>query len=793
MRTASVCPTCSTYENALCVIYDGPTLTTLNIQSQDDLQTILSKIETYALAGVPGSSIVTRDEGVLIDTSCGVLNFVGAGVSASDAGSNVTTITVPGESNDLSTAVTWVNVPDAYITLSSVQQHQSNLTITESQISDLSHYSTWLSLTDTDPASFIGAAGHLVRVNSTPNGLEFVDGSTLFAASSHTHTASEITDFDTEVSNNASVVANTAKVTFPGFTSLAADYGYSEPTHTWIELTDTDPASYAGSANYLVRVNSTPDGLEFVDPSTVIPAVEDTAYGVGWSGNASAASKNAIYNKFESLSFGDVTKVGTPANNQLGVWTGDGTIEGSSQLLLNGSTMTLGTNDTTAGSFGIYGNNLGTGGILYLYNGATGDTTTQYYAMQAVSGRFEITHDAVSFFTYISSTDGLEISPSTVQLTAYGGGTITGTATYMLAVDSSGNIVEEALPAAGGGGSLEEVTEVSTGWRLKEESAANHGNIGDKAVDVSHSSIAGVFGATGAHSFAANERATASGMWSVALGYKATASGLGALCGGYSATGATAGGNNSFVWGGDNTDNSRASCAVFGNSNQVTGTGQTTFIAGNNNEADDTAAAFNENNFATGYTSFAGGMQNYARSFAETALGCWGTDYTPDSTSAHDVDDRILNIGIGTASGSKADGLTLYKSGSLTLQTYGSQTHTGTATYSLAVDTNGNVIEEELGKTVTADTTTTYNFVIGDANNIVTLNNAGAVSAVIPANASVAYAVGTQIDIINLGAGTVTVSITTDTLNQNVGGLTLAQYDKRTITKVATTAWVLSY
>jgi hypothetical protein len=36
-----------------------------------------------------------------------------------------------------------------------------------------------------------------------------------FPPSAHTHTASEITDFDTEVSNNPSVTANTAKVSFP--------------------------------------------------------------------------------------------------------------------------------------------------------------------------------------------------------------------------------------------------------------------------------------------------------------------------------------------------------------------------------------------------------------------------------------------------------------------------------------------------------------------------------------------------------------------------------------------------
>lgn len=37
---------------------------------------------------------------------------------------------------------------------------------------------------------------------------------------------------------------------------------------------------------------------------------------------------------------GDVTKVGTPANNQVGVWTGDGTIEGDADLTFDGSNLT---------------------------------------------------------------------------------------------------------------------------------------------------------------------------------------------------------------------------------------------------------------------------------------------------------------------------------------------------------------------------------------------------------------------------------------------------------------------
>jgi len=38
---------------------------------------------------------------------------------------------------------------------------------------------------------------------------------------------------------------------------------------------------------------------------------------------------------------GDVSKVGTPVNNQVGVWTGDGTIEGDSALTFDTATDTL--------------------------------------------------------------------------------------------------------------------------------------------------------------------------------------------------------------------------------------------------------------------------------------------------------------------------------------------------------------------------------------------------------------------------------------------------------------------
>lgn len=47
MRTADVCPTCSTFINALCVIYDGPYLITMDVSQGDDMQLVIQQIEAY--------------------------------------------------------------------------------------------------------------------------------------------------------------------------------------------------------------------------------------------------------------------------------------------------------------------------------------------------------------------------------------------------------------------------------------------------------------------------------------------------------------------------------------------------------------------------------------------------------------------------------------------------------------------------------------------------------------------------------------------------------------------------
>jgi len=44
MRTAAICPTCATFENALCVLYNGPYLTNIDVNPLDSLEVALGKI-----------------------------------------------------------------------------------------------------------------------------------------------------------------------------------------------------------------------------------------------------------------------------------------------------------------------------------------------------------------------------------------------------------------------------------------------------------------------------------------------------------------------------------------------------------------------------------------------------------------------------------------------------------------------------------------------------------------------------------------------------------------------------
>ena len=92
-------------------------------------------------------------------------------------------------------------------------------------------------------------------------------------------------------------------------------------------------------------------------------------------------------------------------------------------------------------------------------------------------------------------------------------------------------------------------------------------------------------------------------------------------------------------------------------------------------------------------------------------------------------------------------------------------------------------------------TGTTYTIVLADAGALVTMSNAAANAFKIPTNASVAYAIGSRIDILNIGAGLCTISAVTPgtTIVLSAGATaaspTVAQYKAATCIKTGTDAW----
>jgi hypothetical protein len=92
-----------------------------------------------------------------------------------------------------------------------------------------------------------------------------------------------------------------------------------------------------------------------------------------------------------------------------------------------------------------------------------------------------------------------------------------------------------------------------------------------------------------------------------------------------------------------------------------------------------------------------------------------------------------------------------------------------------------------------AQTGTTYTLVLTDAGKLVTLNNGSAIALTVPTNASVAFDIGDQINLLQLGAGQVTVAGDAGvTVGSEGTKLKLKdQYAIGTLVKTDTDTWVL--
>jgi len=93
--------------------------------------------------------------------------------------------------------------------------------------------------------------------------------------------------------------------------------------------------------------------------------------------------------------------------------------------------------------------------------------------------------------------------------------------------------------------------------------------------------------------------------------------------------------------------------------------------------------------------------------------------------------------------------------------------------------------------TVNAQTGTTYTLVLSDEQKLIEASNASAIALTVPPNSSVAFAVGSQIHVIQTGVGQVTLTAGAGvTVNGSPGLKLRAQWSAVTLIKRATDTWV---
>jgi hypothetical protein len=107
--------------------------------------------------------------------------------------------------------------------------------------------------------------------------------------------------------------------------------------------------------------------------------------------------------------------------------------------------------------------------------------------------------------------------------------------------------------------------------------------------------------------------------------------------------------------------------------------------------------------------------------------------------------------------------------------------------------TNKTLTDAKVNLAVNAQTAG-YTLVLTDNSKVVTLSNASSLTLSVPTNASVAFPIGTQITLIQIGAGQVTVAAVTPgttTVNGTPGLKLRAQYSAASLVKTGTDQWYL--
>ena len=160
------------------------------------------------------------------------------------------------------------------------------------------------------------------------------------------------------------------------------------------------------------------------------------------------------------------------------------------------------------------------------------------------------------------------------------------------------------------------------------------------------------------------------------------------------------------------------------------------------------------------------------------------TAATPNSVkSAYDLAGTAIPKDTVTAEGD-----ILYASGSATV----ARLAVGATDQVLVVASGAPAWAYKPNVAVNAQTGTAYTIALTDSGKLVELSNAAAITLTVPTNATTAFPTGTQIDLLQTGAGQVTVGGASVTLQSEGSKLKLkGQYAAATLIKRAEDTWVL--
>ena len=171
-------------------------------------------------------------------------------------------------------------------------------------------------------------------------------------------------------------------------------------------------------------------------------------------------------------------------------------------------------------------------------------------------------------------------------------------------------------------------------------------------------------------------------------------------------------------------------------------------------------------------------------------IGDGSTAWTSLAYTATDGDITGVTAGTGLSGGGTSGTVTVSIDTSVTADLTTAQTLTNKTL------TTPNINDPKINLAFDAQTGTTYTAVLNDNGQVITMNNASANTLSIPTNASVAYPVGTQINVLQIGAGQTTIqAVTSGTTSILSTAATAAapkiraRYGMATCIKAATDTW----